>query len=41
MSMLENLKKTEAEHGLGGDYFKVQNGNNLVRVLSEGIYREN
>jgi hypothetical protein len=38
--MLENLKKTEAEHGLGGDYFKPQNGNNLIRAISEGIYRE-
>lgn len=38
--MLENLKKAETEHGLGGDYFKVQNGNNIVRVLTEGVYNE-
>jgi hypothetical protein len=39
--MLENLKKLEAEGTVGGgDYFKVQTGNNIVRVLSEGVYRE-
>ena len=40
MSMLENLKKAETEHGLGGAYFKVQDGNNIVRVVSEGVYHE-
>jgi hypothetical protein len=41
MSMLENLKKAEAEHGLGGgEYFKVQNGNNVIRVLCEGVPHE-
>lgn len=39
--MLENLKKLEAEKGLGGgDYFKVQNGNNVIRVLTEGVLHE-
>jgi hypothetical protein len=38
--MLENLKKAESEHGLGGEYFKVQNGNNIIRVLTEGVYHE-
>jgi len=39
--MLENLKKVEAEHNLGGgDYFKPQNGDNIIRVLTEGIYHE-
>ena len=38
--MLENLKKVEAEQSLGGDYFKVKNGNNVVRVLTEGVYHE-
>jgi hypothetical protein len=39
--MLENLKKVEAEKNLGGgDYFKPQNGNNIIRVLSEGVYHE-
>ncbi len=41
MSMLENLKKVEAEKNLGGgDYFKVQNGNNIIRVCTEGVYHE-
>lgn len=41
MSMLENLKKTEAEKNLGGgDYFKVKNGNNVIRVLTEGEFHE-
>lgn len=41
MSMLENLKKVEAEHDLGGGQsFKVQNGDNIVRVLTEGVFHE-
>ena len=41
MSMLENLKKLEDSGKVGGgDYFKVQNGNNIVRVLTEGVYHE-
>lgn len=41
MSLLENLKKLETEHNLGGgEYFKVQNGNNIIRVLTEGVYHE-
>src|ERR1035438_8957132 len=41
MSMLENLKKLEESGKVGGsDYFKVQNGNNIIRVLTEGIYHE-
>jgi hypothetical protein len=41
MSMLENLKKLEESGKVGGsDYFKVQNGNNIIRVISEGIYHE-
>jgi hypothetical protein len=38
--MLENLKKIEAEQSLGGDYLKVKNGNNVIRVLTEGVYHE-
>ena len=39
--MLENLKKLEDSGKVGGgDYFKVQNGNNIVRVLTEGVYHE-
>lgn len=38
--MLENLKKIEEEQSLGGDYLKVKNGNNVVRVLTEGVYHE-
>lgn len=39
--MLENLKKLEESGKVGGsDYFKVQNGNNIIRVISEGIYKE-
>lgn len=39
--MLENLKKLEDSGKVGGsDYYKVQNGNNIVRVLTEGIYKE-
>lgn len=39
--MLENLKKLEESGKVGGgDYFKVQDGNNIVRVLTEGIYHE-
>jgi hypothetical protein len=41
MSMLENLKKLEESGKVGGsDYFKVQNGNNIIRVLTEGVYKE-
>lgn len=41
MSMLENLKKLEEAGKVGGgEYFKVQNGNNIVRVITEGIYHE-
>ena len=41
MSMLENLKKLEAEGKVGGsDYYKVQEDNNIVRVLSEGVFYE-
>jgi hypothetical protein len=41
MSMLENLKKLEEAGTVGGgDYFKVQNGNNIIRVLTEGVYHE-
>src|ERR1035441_6368936 len=41
MSMLENLKKLEESGTVGGsDYFKVANGNNIIRVLSEGVYHE-
>jgi len=40
--MLENLKKLEAEGKVGGsDYFKPQNGNNIIRVLTEGIHNVN
>ena len=40
--MLENLKKLETEGKVGGsDYFKPQNGNNIMRVLTEGIYNVN
>jgi hypothetical protein len=39
--MLENLKKLESDGVVGGsDYFKVQNGNNIIRVLTEGVYKE-
>lgn len=38
--MLENLKKLESEGKVGGDSFKVQNGNNIIRVLTEGVYHE-
>lgn len=39
--MLQNLKKLESEKSLGGgEYFKVANGNNIIRVLTEGIYHE-
>ncbi len=39
--MLENLKKLEESGKVGGsDYFKVQNGNNIIRVLTEGVYHE-
>jgi hypothetical protein len=39
--MLENLKKLEESGKVGGsDYFKVQNGNNIIRVLTEGVYKE-
>jgi hypothetical protein len=39
--MLENLKKLEESGTVGGgDYFKVQNGNNIIRVLTEGVYHE-
>jgi len=39
--MLEGLKKLEeAGKVSGGDYFKVQNCNNIIRVLSEGVYKE-
>jgi hypothetical protein len=39
--MLENLKKLEDSGKVGGgEYFKVQNGNNIIRVLTEGIYHE-
>jgi hypothetical protein len=39
--MLENLKKLEDSGKVGGsDYFKVQNGNNIIRVLTEGVYHE-
>jgi hypothetical protein len=42
MSMLTNLKKLEAEGKVGGsDYFKPQNGNNIFRVLTEGIHDVN
>jgi len=42
MSMLENLKKLESEGKVGGsDYFKPQEGNNIIRVLTEGIYNVN
>ena len=40
--MLENLKKLESEGKVGGsDYFKPQEGNNIIRVLTEGIYNVN
>ena len=39
--MLENLKKLEESGTVGGsDYFKVANGNNIIRILSEGVYHE-
>ena len=39
--MLENLKKLEQSGKVGGsDYYKVQNGNNIIRVLTEGVYKE-
>lgn len=39
--MLENLKKLEDSGKVGGgEYFKVQNGNNIIRVLTEGVYHE-
>jgi hypothetical protein len=38
--MLENLKKLEEAGKFGGEYFKVQNGNNIIRVLTEGVYHE-
>jgi hypothetical protein len=39
--MLENLKKLEESGKVGGgESFKVQEGNNIIRVLSEGIYHE-
>lgn len=39
--MLENLKKIESEKNLGGgDYFKPKNGNNVIRVLTEGVFHE-
>lgn len=39
--MLENLKKLEEAGKVGGgEYFKVQNGNNIIRVITEGIYHE-
>lgn len=42
MSMLENLKKLEAEGKVGGsDYFKPANGNNIIRVLTEGVHNVN
>jgi hypothetical protein len=42
MSMLENLKKLETEGKVGGsDYFKPANGNNIMRVLTEGVYNVN
>ena len=42
MSMLENLKKLEAEGKVGGsDYFKPANGNNVIRVLTEGVHNVN
>lgn len=41
MSMLQNLKKLEESGKVGGgEYFKVQNGNNIIRVLTEGLYHE-
>src|ERR1039457_5238156 len=41
MSMLENLKKLEESGKVGGsDYLKIQNGNNVVRVLTEGVLHE-
>jgi hypothetical protein len=39
--MLENLKKLEESGKVGGgEYFKVANGNNIIRVLTEGVYHE-
>lgn len=39
--MLQNLKKLEESGKVGGgEYFKVQNGNNIIRVLTEGVYHE-
>lgn len=39
--MLENLKKLEESGKVGGsDYFTVAEGNNIIRVLSEGVYHE-
>jgi len=40
--MLENLKKLEAEGKVGAsDYFKPQSGNNIIRILTEGIHNVN
>jgi len=39
--MLENLKKLEESGTVGGgDYLTVKEGNNIIRVLSEGIFHE-
>ena len=35
MSLKDLIKKAEDEFGLGGDYFKVQEGANKMRVLCE------
>jgi hypothetical protein len=40
MSMLENLKKAEEQHDLGSSAYKLENGNNIVRVLCEGVPHE-